>query len=105
MSGYRVVSSADAVVSRPDHLLGHGTYVQHHRVDVVAWNDEPATLIAVYSGYDQDVVQFEVQDLDLFIELLQQTKALLEASPTDSGAAAPSPAAAASVPTSSAENR
>lgn len=105
MSGYRVLNSADAVVSRPDHLLGHGTYVQHHRVDIVAWNDEPATLIAVRSGYDQDVMQFEVQDLDLFIELLQQAKALLAANPKDSGAAAPSPAAAAPVPSSSAENR
>ncbi|QSZ49376.1 hypothetical protein [Arthrobacter sp. D5-1] len=104
MSGYRAVHSVEAVVTRPDHLLGRGSYTQRHRVGVLAWNEESPSLISVQSGYDHDVIQFEVEDLDLVIELLQQTKALLEAGPTDPGAAASSPAAAPT-PTSSAENR
>ncbi|YCK83548.1 hypothetical protein M1D89_10095 [Arthrobacter sp. D3-18] len=99
MSGYRTVHSVEAVVIRPDHLLGHGSYTQRHRVQVIAWNEEPASLIAVQSGYDHEVIQFEVADLDLLIELLQQAKAALAAEPKDSGAAASSPAAAAPVTT------
>ncbi|MGO4143684.1 hypothetical protein AB4Y77_01250 [Paenarthrobacter sp. YAF11_1] len=104
MSGYRTVHSVEAVVTRPDHLLGHGSYTQRHRVGVIAWNEEAPSLISVQSGYDHDVIQFEVEDLDLVIELLQQTKALLDAASTDTGTAAPSPAAAVPAPTSSAEN-
>ncbi|MFJ4026058.1 hypothetical protein ACIPWF_00620 [Paenarthrobacter sp. NPDC089989] len=105
MSGYRVLNSAEAVATRPDHLLGHGSYTQRHCVEIVAWNEEPASLIAIQSGYGKDMVEFEVQDLDLLIELLQQAKALLEAEPKDPGAVAPSPAAAAPVTTPPAEER
>ncbi|WP_426302746.1 hypothetical protein [Arthrobacter sp. R-11] len=67
-----------------------------HRVELWRWNDEPVSLASLVSGYDLEVAQFPVEDLDVMIGLLQQAKAAL-AGLTDSGAAAPSPAAVAPV--------
>ncbi|MFK0005508.1 hypothetical protein ACIQTZ_00495 [Paenarthrobacter sp. NPDC090520] len=97
MSGYRTVHAVEAVVKDPMHLRPGGIDEQRHRVEVIAWEDEPTLLVTISSGFTLDEIRFQVEDLDLFIELLQQTKALLEAAPTESGAAASSPAAAAPV--------
>jgi len=104
MSGYRTVHSVEAVSQHPTDLYPSGVSVQRHRVEVIAWNEEAPSLVAVSSGYDNENTMFQVEDLELFIKLLQQTKALLEAAPKDPDAAAPSPAAAASATSPSAEN-
>ncbi|QOT16510.1 hypothetical protein [Paenarthrobacter sp. YJN-5] len=97
MSGYRTVHRVQSVVEHPTDLYPSGVSVQQHRVEVIAWNAEAPSLVSISSGYDKEVTMFQVEDLDLFIELLQQTKALLEAAPKGPGAAASSPAAVAPV--------
>ncbi|MCW3766438.1 hypothetical protein OCL88_08125 [Paenarthrobacter sp. PAE-2] len=103
MSGYRTVHCVQSVVEHPTDLFPSGVSVQQHKVEVIAWNAEAPSLVSISSGYDKEVTMFQVEDLDLFIELLQQAKVLLEAAPEDPGAAASSPAAVAPVTTSPAE--
>ncbi|QSZ53305.1 hypothetical protein RI444_15280 [Paenarthrobacter sp. AT5] len=98
MSGYRTVHRVEAVSEHPTDLFPSGLSVQQHRVEVIAWNAEAPSLVSLSSGYDKEITMFQVEDLVLFIALLQQTKALLEAAPKDSGAA-DSPISAAPVTT------
>ena len=69
---------------------------RRNRVVLVRWNDGPTELTDIFSAYSGEAIQFPVEELDELITLLQQAKAAL-AGLTDSGAAAPSPAAVAPV--------
>ncbi|WP_168404738.1 hypothetical protein [Arthrobacter silvisoli] len=68
-----------------------------NRVELLRWNSEAISLVALTSDYDRENITFPVSDLDAMIDLLQHAKTALADLNKDPGAAASSPAAVAPV--------